>query len=148
MVAIDIHPCETSSLGGGGDEFANLVRHMHQLVDREVGRQYIGFSPTDAFRPAVNLYETQLAFVICVDLAGMDQREIDVSLDKGNVVIRGRRQSPMPPDGARAVAVHLMEIDHGTFCRTVEVPSGVDDEAIEANYHLGMLWITLPKKAG
>jgi HSP20 family molecular chaperone IbpA len=39
-----------------------------------------------------------------------------------------------------------MEIDHGTFCRTVEVPSGVEEEEIAANYHVGMLWITLPKK--
>jgi HSP20 family protein len=129
------------------DEFSNLVRQMNQLVDREVGRHYSGFSPTDAFRPAVNLYETREAFVVCVDLAGMDQKDIEVSLERGNVVIRGRRQSPMPPDGARAIAVHLMEIDHGTFCRTVEVPAGVNEDSIAANYHLGMLWITLPKKA-
>ena len=128
------------------DEFANLVRHMNQLGEREMNRQYFGFSPTDAFRPAVNLYETLKAFVICVDLAGMDQSDIEVQLEKGNVVIRGRRHSPLPPDGARAVAVHLMEIDHGTFCRTVEVPSGVEEEEIAANYHVGMLWITLPKK--
>ena len=47
---------------------------------------------------------------------------------------------------ARAVAVHLMEIDHGTFCRTIEVPANVEQDQIAANYHLGMLWITLPKK--
>jgi HSP20 family protein len=129
-----------------GDEFSNLVRQMNQLVDREMSRSHYGFSPTDAFRPAVNLYETQTSFLICVDLAGMDEREMEVFLEKGNVIVRGRRQSPMPPDGAKAVAVHLMEIDHGTFCRTIEVPAGVADDEIDANYHLGMLWITLPKK--
>jgi HSP20 family protein len=128
------------------DEFANLVRQMNQLVDRDMNRQYSGFSPTDAFRPAVNLYETLKAFVICVDLGGMDQNDIEVTLEKGHVVVRGRRQSPLPPDGSRAVAVHLMEIDHGTFCRTVEVPAGVDEEGRAADYHVGMLWITLPKK--
>lgn len=128
------------------DEFSNLVRQMNQLVDREMGRVQYGFSPTDAFRPSVNLYETQTSFIICVDLAGMDQRDMEVNLEKGNVVVRGRRQSPMPPDGSRAVAVHLMEIDHGTFCRTIEVPAGVEEQEIDANYHLGMLWITLPKK--
>jgi HSP20 family protein len=128
------------------DEFANLVRQMHQLVGREMPQRSFGFSPTDAFRPAVNLYETLDAFIICVDLAGMDQNDIEVSLEKGTVVIRGRRQSPMPPDGSAAVAVHLMEIDHGTFCRNVEVPQTVEQEGITANYHLGMLWISLPKK--
>ncbi len=128
------------------DEFSNLVRQMNQMVDRQTRRQYHGFSPTDAFRPAVNLYETQETFVICVDLGGMDQHEIEVTIEKGHVVVRGKRQSPLPPDGARAIAVHLMEIDHGTFCRTVEVPASVDEEKIAARYHVGMLWITLPKK--
>ena len=127
------------------DEFSNLVRQMNQLVDRELTRQCHPFSPTDAFRPAVNLYETQHAFMICVDLAGMDRRDVEVTLDHGHLIIRGRRQSPMPPDGTRAIAVHLMEIDHGTFCRTVEVPTNVEHEQIDANYHQGMLWITLPK---
>lgn len=128
------------------DEFANLVRQMNQIVDRELHRHRSGFSPTDAFRPAVNLYETQEAFLICVDLAGMDQNDMEVTLEKEQVVIRGRRVSPVPPAGVRAVAVHLMEIDHGTFCRTVEVPASVDQNGIAANYHLGLLWVTLPKK--
>ena len=137
MVATDIRAV---------DEFANLVRQMNQMVDREMRRHYHGFSPTDAFRPAVNLYETQGSFVVCVDLSGMNQPDIEVSLEKGHVIIRGRRLSPMPPDGARAVAVHLMEIDHGTFCRTVEIPDTADPERIAANYQGGLLWITIPKK--
>ena len=140
-ILIDHAPLATA------DEFSNLVRQMNQLVDRELNRQFHPFSPTDAFRPAVNLYESLDAFLICVDLAGMDQNDIEVSLDQGNLTIRGRRQSPLPPDGTRAIAVHLMEIDHGTFNRTIEIPANVDHQQIAANYHLGMLWITLPKKA-
>jgi HSP20 family molecular chaperone IbpA len=128
------------------DEFSNLVRQMNQLVGREMNRPSFGFSPMDAFRPSVNLYETLDAFVVCVDLAGMDQNDIEVFLEKGTVVIRGRRQSPLPPDGSAAVAVHLMEIDHGNFCRSVEVPASVEQEGIAANYHLGLLWISLPKR--
>jgi len=137
--------------GGTGleDEFANLVRQMSCQLERELNRPRFGFSPTDAFRPAVNLYETADEFVVCVDLAGMDMKDMEVSLEKGGggvVVIRGRRQSPVPPDGTQAVAVHLMEIDHGNFCRTVEVPSTVEQGRIVANYHLGMLWVRLPKR--
>ena len=128
------------------DEFSNLMHQINQLVGREMSGQGRGFSPMDTFRPAVNLYETLTAFIICVDLSGMDQNDIEVSLEKDTVVIRGRRHSPMPPDGTIAVAVHLMEIDHGSFCRNVEVPSSVEQTGIAANYHLGMLWITLPKK--
>ena len=128
------------------DEFANLLRQMSQM-ERERGRPRMGFSPTDAFRPAVNLYETEREFVVCVDLGGMEMKDMEVSLEKGVVVIRGRRRSPVPPDGTQAVAVHLMEIDHGNFCRTVEVPSSVEQGNIVANYHLGMLWVRLPKRS-
>ncbi len=127
------------------DEFSSLVRQMNHVVDREMRRQYHGFSPTDAFRPPVNLYETLTAFVLCADLSGMDAHDIEVSLEKEFVIIRGRRQSPIPPDGSPAVAVHLMEIDHGTFCRSIEIPATVRHEGIAANYHDGLLWVTLPK---
>jgi HSP20 family molecular chaperone IbpA len=52
----------------------------------------------------------------------------------------------VPPDGAKAVAVHLMEIDHGTFCRTVDIPANVDATKISANYREGLLWVMLPKR--
>ena len=130
----------------GTDEFSNLVRQMNTIAESVMGRHYFGFSPTDAWRPSVNLYETETSFLICVDLAGMDRNELDVQVERDSVMIRGRRQSPVPPDGVRAIAVHLMEIDHGTFCRTVEIPANVEAAAISANYKEGMLWVTLPKR--
>ena len=112
------------------EEFSGLVRQMHQMMDNSMGRQFFGFSPTDAFRPSINLYETLEAFLICVDLAGMAQEDIDVQVEKGQVVIRGRRISPIPPEGAKPVAIHLMEIDHGTFCRSIEIPMNVEEKQI------------------
>jgi HSP20 family protein len=130
------------------DEFSGLIRQMNQLVDSTLGRQFFGgFSPTDAWRPSVNLYESEAAFLVCVDLAGMEQSQIEVQVDKGHLVVRGRRQSPVPPEGEKAIAVHLMEIDHGTFCRTLEIPASVAEKKIAATYTQGMLWITLPKSS-
>jgi HSP20 family molecular chaperone IbpA len=42
--------------------------------------------------------------------------------------------------------VHLMEIDHGSFAREVELPVDVHKEQITARYVDGLLWIELPKK--
>jgi HSP20 family molecular chaperone IbpA len=39
-----------------------------------------------------------------------------------------------------------MEIDHGAFCREVELPHDVQPERVTANYRDGLLWIELPKK--
>jgi HSP20 family molecular chaperone IbpA len=42
--------------------------------------------------------------------------------------------------------VHVMEIDHGPFCRDVELPQNVAQERIVAAHRNGLLWIELPKK--
>jgi HSP20 family protein len=49
------------------------------------------------------------------------------------------------PTEHRRIRIHLMEIDHGSFCREVELPEDVDRERISATYRNGMLWIELPK---
>ncbi len=113
--------------------------------DTVLNRAFFGFWTTDSWRPSVNLYETPDAFVICADIAGMDKDRIDVRVDQRQLTIRGRRYCPTPPGMSRTVAVHLMEIDHGVFGRTVEIPANVDGDAIAAEYNQGLLWITLPK---
>ena len=52
---------------------------------------------------------------------------------------------PQADGSLKAVAVHLMEIDHGSFCRTVEIPATVIEKKITATYADGLLWVTLPK---
>ena len=49
------------------------------------------------------------------------------------------------PAEHRRIRIHLMEIDHGSFCREVELPEDVDRGRISASYRNGMLWIELPK---
>ncbi len=122
-------------------------RIVGSMGDTILNRNFFGFWATDSWHPSVNLYETRTAFLVCADLAGMDKDNIRVHLDKNQLIIRGKRECPMPSGRDRAVAVHLLEIDHGAFGRAVEVPENVDEEAISARYEAGLLWVTLPKKA-
>jgi HSP20 family protein len=50
-------------------------------------------------------------------------------------------------DKERRVRVHLMEIDHGSFVREVELPANVESDKISAKYRDGLLWVEVPKKA-
>ena len=128
------------------DEAAALGRLARETSDTVNSRNFFGFWATDSWRPSVNLYETRSAFLICADLSGMDKDDIQVSVENTQLIIRGKRNCPMPTGRERAVAVHLMEIDHGAFSRTIEIPSNVNEKSIAAHYEAGMLWITLPKK--
>ena len=130
--------------------FGNLARQMNKLVD-QLHKGYYNFCPSETWTPNVNLYETDTAYHVCVDLAGVDKNKIDLTIEQQRLKLRGHRQVPTSADGAepdpnRRLRVHLMEIDHGSFCREVELPEDVDEHQIVANYRDGLLWIELPKR--
>ena len=108
---------------------------------------YQQFCPIESWRPPVNLYETDACFLVCVDLAGMDREAIDVSVRDNVLVVSGTREHPQPAWPNAGMSIHLMEIDQGPFCRSVEIPAEVDVPAIRASYTTaGYLWIELPKR--
>ena len=104
----------------------------------------------------MNLYENDVSYIVCVDLAGVDKEKMEVVVADQKLTLRGARLVPTTPDmnGQHAAAgehhpklrVHVMEIDHGPFCREVELPADVDRDRIEAAHRNGLLWIELPKK--
>jgi HSP20 family protein len=131
--------------------FGSVARQMNKLVD-QMSKGYYNFLPNETWTPSVNLYETETAYVVCVDLAGVDKEKIDLTVADQRLKLRGARAVPIQPDGPegelaqKRVKVHLMEIDHGGFNREVELPHDVEHDKISANYRNGLLWIELPKK--
>jgi HSP20 family protein len=87
---------------------------------------------------------------VCVDLSGVEKEKIDIEVVNGRLRMSGNRAVPMWTDGETKtnirIRMHLMEIDHGSFARDVELPQDVHHEQINARYRDGMLWIELPKK--
>lgn len=111
-------------------------------------RGYFSYLPNETWKPNVNLYENETAYLVCVDLAGVEKNEIDVTVEQQILRIRGSRAIPTlrtVTEKAR-FRVHLMEIDHGKFSRDVELPADVERDRIAASHRDGMLWIELPKK--
>jgi HSP20 family molecular chaperone IbpA len=134
--------------------FSNISRQANRLID-QMQKAYFNFCPSETWTPSVNLYETYDAYLVCVDLAGVDKDKIEVEVTGQVLKLRGTRAVPAHEDaaaepghqGPRRVRIHLMEIDHGGFCREVELPEDVDKDRIAANHRNGLLWIELPKTA-
>lgn len=124
--------------------FQRLVINQRISAEELLSGHYIRFCPTDAWRPNLNIYESRDAFLVCVDLAGMKPEEIQVDVNGTTLIVRGQRTAPVP-DKSTEIGVHLMEIDTGVFCRTVELSAPADRDAVVADYKDGLLWITLPK---
>jgi HSP20 family protein len=131
--------------------FKNLGRQMSKVMD-QLQKGYFSFCPGETWTPDVNLYESEAAYLVCVDLAGVDKDKIDLEVVDMQLRLRGARTVPAYSDEggpdlhARRLKVHLMEIDHGPFTRSVDLPLDVEQNNIVASYRNGMLWIELPKK--
>jgi len=93
-----------------------------------------------AWRPPTDVFETDLEFIVLVELAGMRGVEIAVTLDEQVLRIRGTR-----PESAGTRAYHQMEINYGDFALEVRLPVPIDRERIVASYSDGFLKVLLPK---
>jgi HSP20 family protein len=126
--------------------FGGVARQMGKLLD-QFQKGYSNFAPSDSWTPNVNLYETDVAYLVCVDLSGVEKEKIDITVENHLLKLHGNRTVPVPNSGGESrIRVHLMEIDHGAFSREVELPLDVQQDKIAAHHRNGLLWIELPKK--
>src|SRR4028119_1572204 len=74
--------------------FSNLGR-VSKLTEQMMQKGYFNFCPSETWTPSVNLYETDNAYVVCVDLAGVDKEKIDVEVLDNQLTLKGTREVPM-----------------------------------------------------
>lgn len=91
------------------------------------------------WHPATDVYETENAVIIRIELSGMNRTDFNIVFEKDNLTVTGARQ-----DTAEKNAFHQMEIPFGTFKSEINISKPVDAEKIDAEYKNGMLYITLP----
>jgi len=94
--------------------------------------------------PAVDLLETANGYVLTVELAGIDQNDVQIQLHDGNLTISGVRRERE----SAFEQYHQIERGHGSFSRTFHLPAAVDDHAITADLRDGVLTVTCPKAVG
>ena len=94
------------------------------------------------WRPPLEVYETDDALVVCAEIAGMDQENLEVVVDGNVLSIRGERPDP---HGAEKRSYHEARIPYGAFGADVFVPFAVDTERTSADYESGFLRIVLPR---
>lgn len=127
------------------DAFESIGRGLDDLMGRLTQKNYCHFSRSTAWQPAVNIYESESRFDLCVELAGMDRDRIHVEVTGRHLTIRGERPVPSVPRSSGQACVLRMEIDSGPFERVVELSEAADPREIEANYENGFLWVMIPK---
>jgi HSP20 family protein len=90
--------------------------------------------------PPTDVYETEKAYVVRVEIAGMREDDFEVLLENNTLLISGSR-----PDHTERRAYQQMEIRFGKFSTAVNLPGTVNIEQARAEYKDGFLTIILPK---
>jgi len=89
--------------------------------------------------PAINVYAHQDDIVITAELPGVKEDDLDITVHRDTVTLRGQRQDQ--PEGAQGY--HRRERRSGPFGRTFSLPFQVDPERVEAKLSNGILTLTL-----
>ena len=107
------------------------------LAERLFERQPTGFG-------AMDVSETEDAYLAEIDVPGMKEEDIDIDLTDGTLTVRGERKSEREEEGRD---FRRVERAYGSFYREIELPRDVEGAKVAARYEDGVLKITLPKSA-
>ena len=93
--------------------------------------------------PAVDIAEKDNAYEITAELPGMDEKNIEVKLVNGSLMIKGEKQQEKEE---KKKDYYLHERHFGAFERRFAIPENADPDKIDAAFKKGVLTVTIPKK--
>jgi HSP20 family protein len=94
------------------------------------------------FSPNIDVVENDKEIKVSAELPGMDEKDIEVSLNKDSLTIKGEKKEEKEEKGRD---YYHMERSYGSFSRTIPLPVEVDTDKVEAHFKKGVLTVTLPK---
>lgn len=119
-----------------------LQGDMNRLFERFFGPAN-GETRTQRWVPAMDVVEEQDHYILRTDLPGMDQDDITVEIHDRQLTISGERAFESKPENDGGYV--RLERSFGTFQRTLNLPEGVDPDAIAATFERGVLELRIPK---
>jgi HSP20 family protein len=129
------------------DLFADLHR-MQSLLDQVFqpsGPSSIRSSAAGGF-PSLNVGVTPTSIEVMALAPGLDAASLDITVDRGLLIVAGERKSAVPAEGERT-NVYARERFAGRFRRVVSLPEEADPARVDANYRDGVLRISVAKRA-
>ncbi|MGH9570813.1 MAG: Hsp20/alpha crystallin family protein, partial [Candidatus Angelobacter sp.] len=97
-----------------------------------------------SFVPAVDIYEDEHSLALKLEVPGMNDEDLHVSLENSTLSVTGERKFEKEE---KEENFHRIERRYGSFSRTFRLPNTVDTEKVDASYDKGILKITLAKRA-
>lgn len=106
---------------------------MPTLLGRRQGLTNMGW-------PRIEVNETDKEIVVSAEIPGLEEKDVELLLSDGNLIIRGEKKSEVE-DKDRQFSEHF----YGRFERQIPLGPDVDEDKVEASFKNGILKVTLPK---
>ena len=120
--------------------FRELAREMEETF----GRFFPAWSEERgyAWMPAVDMVEEKDEIVVKADLPGLDQKDIEVTVQDSTLTIRGERKEEKEE---KKEDYYYAERSYGAFVRSLPLPNGVEADKVKATFKKGVLEVRMPK---
>jgi HSP20 family protein len=131
--------------GGSMDRWGNvsdIQGEVNRLFDNFFGRPAGSGAAGRSWAPAVDLYETKDDLVLTMEVPGVRDKDVTVSITGDLLTIKGERR--FEQDVKEQQLLHV-ERAYGKFERLVQLPIPVQADKVKASYRDGVLEVRLPK---
>lgn len=128
-----------------GRQFSPLTT-LQQEIDRlfdGFGRGFATTSSSPLF-PSMDISETEKEIEITAELPGLEEKDVQLNVADNLLTIRGEKKGHREE---KEKDYRLVERSYGSFQRTIELPSGVNPDSIQATISKGVLKVVVPKPA-
>ncbi len=117
------------------ERFEHGWPRLPNLISRGLGR--------DVILPDVDVHENEKQVTIEVDLPGVDEKDVSVTMANGVLTIKGEKKSEREE---KEENYYLAERTYGTFERSLTLPDTIDENQIEAKFDKGVLTVIAQKR--
>jgi HSP20 family protein len=122
------------------DEMAQMSPMLAQALGLQSQPQ--GSGTATAWAPALDISERKDAYLVTVELPGVEAEDLDITMEDGLLTIQGERQFTQESTEQQ---FHRVERRYGAFRRAITLPAHVTAEGIQASFEDGVLQIVVPK---
>ena len=119
---------------------------LRREIDRLFDDAFVGRSGGATWHPAVDIQENSNELRLELELPGIREEDVEIEVENGILSVRGQKSAERKEEGEEG-RYHLVERTYGSFFRSFQLPQGVDDQQIEADFDKGVLRIRIPKAA-
>jgi len=118
---------------------------LNRVLDEALAGSLNGSGEARAWVPALDVVERHDAYLIALEIPGVDPSSIDISFEQNLLTVRGSKPMGFELGKDTELRVYSAERAVGNFERAVRLPEFVDGENISAEFKHGVLFLTIPK---